>query len=441
MRKFAFVILISSFWFGVSALASAVDDASNAADNVAQAAPVKIAPLPPTVSQDMDFVSKVNLARGDIGLCGEAATTAGTYCLAESSPAIHQGMVIVGGLVGVMQASKSVAQSCEKQNQALAAAKVAMTAYSTACATVQVMCHKACTKSLSSLKVVREYTPTSPVTDPTTLATIKTTTDAAAISLASVETAEENCKKYMLSLGTAAVGIMNLVKEMQSNTSCIDQTKTANCQANPNDPKCSKPDTSKDCTLAENGNTPFCICKQSPTLAGCPGAGGINPGLGAMGGDKANRSGMTAPSGTTFHSGGDPSASVIDGSRTGSGGGSSAFGAMGAGSGGGGAGGISGGGSGAGAQAKGTDGKTGLNANILRGNDSGGGGGGGGSSGGTRSASPYDAYLPGGAKDPNRTPAAMAALKAQVTKAGSKSNWEKVTERYQENKPSLMQGR
>ena len=116
----------------------------------------------------------------------------------------------------------------------------------------------------------------------------------------------------------------------------------------------------------------------------------------------------------------------------------SSGGAMGGGGGGGG-GGLSGGGNGPAAKA--ADGKSGLNANILRGND--GGGGGGGSSGGSRSSagSPYDAYLPGGAKDPNRTPAAAAAFKAQVTESGSKSNWEKVTERYQEHKSSLMQGR
>ena len=120
----------------------------------------------------------------------------------------------------------------------------------------------------------------------------------------------------------------------------------------------------------------------------------------------------------------------------GSGGGSAAGGA-GGGSGGAG-GGIDGGGKGG---EKTADGKVskGLNTNILSGMD-GGGGGGGGSRGGGRvdpSLSAYQAYMPGGAKDPSRGVASKTFGNGQVTASGSKSNWEKVRERYRENKPTL----
>ncbi|MEZ0392474.1 MAG: hypothetical protein ACAH59_09675, partial [Pseudobdellovibrionaceae bacterium] len=79
-----------------------------------------------------------------------------------------------------------------------------------------------------------------------------------------------------------------------------------------------------------------------------------------------------------------------------------------------------------------------LNPNILSGFDGGGGGGGSRGGGGGRPDSPYGAYMPGGSKDPSRNIASKTFGNGQVTGAGSKSNWEKVRERYVDNKPTLM---
>ena len=78
-----------------------------------------------------------------------------------------------------------------------------------------------------------------------------------------------------------------------------------------------------------------------------------------------------------------------------------------------------------------------VNTNILSG-EGGGGGGGGGSFGGG-SGSSRDAlrqYLPGGKRDPAQI--AAQAVSKEVTSQGGKSNWEKITDRYRDNKPSLL---
>jgi hypothetical protein len=84
------------------------------------------------------------------------------------------------------------------------------------------------------------------------------------------------------------------------------------------------------------------------------------------------------------------------------------------------------------------DKKGSLNTNILSDYDGGGGGARGSGGGGSGGGSGYNAYMPGQRKDPSRALASQNAISSQVTSAGSKSNWEKVTERYTENKPTLM---
>jgi hypothetical protein len=84
--------------------------------------------------------------------------------------------------------------------------------------------------------------------------------------------------------------------------------------------------------------------------------------------------------------------------------------------------------------------KSKLNTNILSGYDGGGGGGGSRGGGGSSSNkdSQYNAYLPGGAKDPSRGIASKTFANGEITGSGSKSNWEKVHERYTDNKPTLL---
>ncbi|MEN0059187.1 MAG: hypothetical protein AAGB31_10170, partial [Bdellovibrio sp.] len=50
----------------------------------------------------------------------------------------------------------------------------------------------------------------------------------------------------------------------------------------------------------------------------------------------------------------------------------------------------------------------------------------------------YKEYMPGGSKDPNRGMLGEQAWKKEVTGQAGKSNWEKVKDRYQDNKSSLL---
>lgn len=58
--------------------------------------------------------------------------------------------------------------------------------------------------------------------------------------------------------------------------------------------------------------------------------------------------------------------------------------------------------------------------------------------GGGGSSSQYREYLPGGTKDPNKGIAGQEMLVREVTGPGGKSNWEKVKNRYRDNKNTLL---
>lgn len=129
--------------------------------------------------------------------------------------------------------------------------------------------------------------------------------------------------------------------------------------------------------------------------------------------------------------------SVAEGKDTASAGGAPAP----VGGGGGGGAGLGGVGGGSGSGRDPADDKTGqkaLNANILGGGGGGGGGGGWGArGGGSDSSKGYRSYLPGGDKDPNKM-AGQQSWTKEVTGQGGKSNWEKVKDRYRDNKSTLL---
>ena len=77
-----------------------------------------------------------------------------------------------------------------------------------------------------------------------------------------------------------------------------------------------------------------------------------------------------------------------------------------------------------------------MNANILGGEAGGSGGGGGGGWNGGDGDPALRKYLPGGERDPSSM--AGKAMIKEVTSQGGKSNWEKVRERYRDNKPTLL---
>jgi hypothetical protein len=182
-----------------------------------------------------------------------------------------------------------------------------------------------------------------------------------------------------------------------------------------------------------------CLCQTNPNSPGCPGYNGhgidaqnLTPPGGAPSG--------TSPDVNAAMPGGGFSDSIPVAGINGAGAGGASGSGAGAGGGAGGGGFPIGGGAGGGTAGKAgsADSKKALNTNILGGFDGGGGGGGGGGSSRTASADPnsaYKAYMPGGARDPSSLKALGAG---QVTGSGSKSNWEKINERYADTKPTLL---
>jgi hypothetical protein len=241
----------------------------------------------------------------------------------------------------------------------------------------------------------------------------------------------ETCKGYAKELATAAIGGISMLNSMSQANKCEKDTKSDN-------PTTAAGSTAVDCTIPENKkNKMECICQDNPRMAGCN--TGLDSATMAKSGDGLRAAGGggefggdTKAPGNLDLGGGDGQdlqAKATDGS-----GGSSLPGAPS-----GGGGGLGGGSGGFGGGVDGTTAKkpNSLNTNILGGEGGGGGGGGWGGYGSDRDPA-LRQYLPGGAKDPNAAGMAGAAMSKQVTSQGGKSNWEKIKDRYRDNKPTLL---
>lgn len=191
---------------------------------------------------------------------------------------------------------------------------------------------------------------------------------------------------------------------------------------------CSKPENAEqekcggkkllDCSQAANQADPKCICQLNPRAAGCPGSENSNDVANASK-EKRDKSSSSSPSGPGADGTTDPYQKKP---------GTSAdlpFGPAGG-----------GGGAGKGADAtKGPDfpNAKGMSADILAG-DWGGGGGAKNTGGGYPDAEARARSLAKGKKATERRLASQGAW----TGANGRSNWEKVKERYRDNRPSLM---
>ncbi|MBS1968940.1 MAG: hypothetical protein JSU04_01460 [Bdellovibrionales bacterium] len=386
--------------------------------------------------------------------CKTREDKANTFCMESRNPDIKNfisiAQVLTAGLSGMMDA-------CSKFGKVMDVGNKALTAYQALCSSWRGYCNAACGDAVNGVKAIQAKKKDL-VDTVVKVATAEgqkgaTSTDAIpcmALAKSYPETVQNNdeainaelkvsgdykavaqkfetCKSYGKELATAALGGLSMLKSLATANKCEDDTKSTTAAATP---------TPVDCTIAANKqNNMTCICQDAPRTPGCN--NGLDSATVAKNGDalRAASSGSYTPGTTGSNTGID--GSTGDGTDLSSkspdgGGGSSLPGAPS-----GGGGGLGGGSGGFGGGAGGAEAKkaNGLNTNILGGE---GGGGGGGSWGGYG----YDKdpalrqYLPGGAKDP----AAMAgaAVSKQVTSQGGKSNWEKVKERYRDNKPSLL---
>lgn len=359
--------------------------------------------------------------------CKMSAMGAKAACIGVSSPFVLKGIAMVNGLTAAVGYSKSATDVCQKVDKTMKDVQKVMTAYNAACGGAMMACDKtcptlatdiaACSAQMSTVGVAATGgVPAAATARMNTLASLSKTV-AAQVKYCSAD--------YKWNLGSAMAGLLTTMNAQKSASGCKDATTTENNQ------------NLVDCSDPKNKSNTTCICMRNPGTAGCGNANLFagTPTVGAAGGSGNDGSNLTLPTGDGS-SGGDGAnpLAALGKSSSGSGGGNS----LAPGSGGGGSGGLCGSGSGVDGKEK-TTGTKGLNTNILSGTDGGGGGGSRGFSG----SSSYQAYLPGGEKDPSRgvaSQAPAAALAAQVSAAGSKSNWEKVNDRYREAKSSLVPG-
>lgn len=381
---------------------------------------------------------------------------AANACLEHLSPNILTGITTLNTILSTLGGA-AVKDQCSGFANAMDIAKAAMTAYTAACGTMKAGCGLSCVSARKGLETIQKSIaadkPTCTSPDPTTLSACQKALgeyqaaqqEMNAASKEELNAAEKKSMagkaslctdKYAQLLTSGLAGIASLLNSINQGKKCEEESSGSTTPQVAD--VCSDPAKAQteEC-LCKNPQSPQCICFKSPRTAGC------STGLAGVGENSAgsqvatgatDKSNVVASAGTPNLGGGDGGMQL--GERNPS---SADGGGIGAPTGGGAGLGGSGGGSGGGAGGRGEEsaGKKGLDTNILGGTGGGGGGGSWGAYGGGSSNEKYRAYLPGGAKDPNKA-AGQQAWTKEVTGQGGKSNWEKVKERYRDNKNTLL---
>lgn len=372
--------------------------------------------------------------------CLSNQADASTQCLEGLSPDTAGAANGVNSVLG--QVGQNASDTCGKFSKAMDLAKAGLSAFSANCGAAQGSCSSSCQKASDGLKALvkkaqAEASGGAKCMDPANVQcqsllmqyqqALQEGIGAAqeemkADDAESVAGKQKICdKKYKGNINGALQGLMGMLAGMMQGNKCEEETDGTG--------EDKKGNIADRCMLAENATLPECICKVSPLTVGCGGSSAklseASSSQYAGGLDAKNTGDGEGPS-TTLDNLNEKMqhAKLPDG-------GEGAGAPMGGGSAGLGSGGT---GSGPGAQ-NAEGGGSGLNTNILAG--TGGGGGGGGGWGAARGEN-YRNYLPGGAKDPTRGVAGQQAWTKEVTGQGGKSNWEKVKDRYRDNKSSLL---
>jgi hypothetical protein len=386
--------------------------------------------------------------------CSTRESTTEMICREKTNPELTAAIPVVQGIMTSISGSMD---ACSKFAKAMDIMNKALVAYQAACTTTKMLCENSCGTAKQILQQAKDS-----ITESSTTAVNainKQILDAVAeggvntaaltadrnrldqetkvlidgigqdLNAATSDSVANNaitCSNFKNQITSSVVGIVGVLRSLGQANKCSDeQAATANPYATP---------TPLDCTLAANKPLPECICKAAPRTAGC--STGLDSqatarsadALGAASIGSASAGSAAAP---TITAGSGATMAVPPGSEsaasTGPGAPVSGGSAMDGGSAG------NSGGPGGAAQRGGSR----LNPNILSG-EGGGGGGGGGSWGGHASGadSGLRKYLPGGEKDP--TAMAGAVKPKDVTSPDGKSNWQKVRDRYMDNKPTFL---
>lgn len=392
--------------------------------------------------------------------CNTRYKYAQAACLEELSPHIKTGAAVVAGLLATYNMMKPK-EACEKASTAMKAVTAALAAYNTACTATMMMCKSSCGEFVTTSETAVAKLAACPSAalagvDPASQAKEKGFCAKDATSIQAVmpigSDMLKTCSSFTFNLVAAGAGLISTLQMLQKSQSCSDLTSAVDCTNPMNSflPQCQTNKTI-DCSLAENASTVTCICQINPLATGCPGApaagdsGTPLDGSGKTGGSTSSslyKTGASLNTGTTYGQGADYSPDMLSGKTDessnlvkGSAGGS----------------GVSSGGSAGGASSNakqvGPTGKGGvdmasdgsnLNTNVLAGYEGGGGGGRGGSGSSKKSSSSsLSNYLPGAKQDPNKNKV-DTSLSQGISGAGGKTNFQKVNDRYRENRTSLM---
>lgn len=363
--------------------------------------------------------------------CLKSAQSAKNFCFVSLNPETQKAVAGIGVILGGIATVATMKDSCSKFGDALKLAQIGLAAYNGLCGTSQQSCESSCSgyiKALDSAKAkltIELNNPASFSPKPLLQSDLKEIMK----MQASATYMQTTCSSYKWNMAAAATGLTALVSSSALAGECKKKTASVDCTTDPMNAACVK---ALDCSKAENATNTTCICQRTPNTPGCSSFVGTNgnqvpqAASSERGEDlDAGRPDLSSPSlGLT------PSGPSLDGNNSAS---LSADGA-----GGGGANGFSGDG-GAGGGGGANTGARKINTNILSGYEGGGGGGAGGRGSSSRGNDfGLQAYLPKGAKDPNRNPANQVFGDGQVTGSGSKSNFEKVNIRYLESKSTLL---
>lgn len=409
--------------------------------------------------------------------CHSRAATANTMCLESCSPHIQTGATAINGLAAAGRGVGGTSAQCGSAAAIFDIVQGALSAFQGACGAAKAHCHGSCDTGLKALATLKtklaEYdralTPViaqlptycaegQPTTKPLdaqfnnvvslaqnwtcagkeiigqNMTTGKSAAERAKLAIekelqastnTSIAAREKVCAGYTTQLLTAGGSIASMLALRKQAKDCETQTAAV-----PNE----------SCDIEENKSKTKCICEANPRTVGCPnsldksnmisGTPQID-GISAISPTTAGTGGNVGGDGSAQTSGAERFGSGVDGASGGLGGG----GGIGAPAGGGGGSGSSGNTAAAAAAYQRR-----MSANVLS-TDSGGGGGGwgSGSSGSNGNASGLRRYLPGGSRDPAAAAGAAANdISNQITGAAGRSNFEKVSERYQDNRSTLI---
>lgn len=372
------------------------------------------------------------------GTCVKTQSAASMVCREETSPTLQTTLNSINTAASAITAV-AITDACSTMAKIAALATAGLTAYTSICSAARATCETSCSTVKTNLQTVVSAAITNVCTpqpnlpaSSTACTEYQTAFSAYASQLPTIklDNSEADTKSvairskactytYASMIVSAGTGIASLVNSYKQSQSCEEETSAETTTT-----------TTETCDLEENASLPECLCLANPRLTGCANEYSKL----STGEDEVAASiGTTSATASDVSLEGLDTSSTISHGETSSSSGSSGVGAPVGGNSGLSSSGVSASRSAASEAAKASD-----MTEASGGVESGGASGRGGAMASSASANNYRAYLPGGAKDPQKNMAGQEAWAREVTSEGGKSNFEKVRSRYEDNRTSLL---